>query len=359
MMTQPACHMPPGLQQWTGPEGADMNEKMGTGMERIGIVGGGAWGTAMAQAAVRAGRRVVLAAREPDVVATINDRHENQRFLPGVALEPGIRASLALAGAASADAVLLVAPAQHLRAVCCELRSLLPEAVPVVICAKGIENGGSALMTEVVAAELPGVPVAVLSGPTFAAEVARGQPTAVTLACRDAGLGARLVAALGSRMFRPYLSDDPIGAQIGGAVKNVLAIACGVVEGRRFGDNARAALITRGLAEMARLGAALGARPETLMGLSGLGDLTLTCTSQQSRNMSLGWALGEGQALAEILAGRQSVAEGVYSAAAVVVLAARLQVDMPICRAVDAILNRGAALDETIDGLLSRPFRGE
>ena len=328
-------------------------------MERIGVVGGGAWGTAVAVAAVRAGRRVALWAREADVVAAINGNHENPRFLPGVALAPGLRATTHLAEAVAADAVLLVAPAQHLRAVCRDLKPALAEGVPVVICAKGIENGSAALMTEVVAGELPGTPQAVLSGPTFAVEVARGLPTAVTLAAGDPGLGARLVSALGSRRFRPYLSDDPVGAQIGGAVKNVLAIACGVVEGRRFGDNARAALITRGLAEIVRLGGALGARAETLMGLSGLGDLTLTCTSRQSRNMSLGFALGEGQDLAHILAGRQSVAEGVHSAAAVMVLAGRLDVDMPICRAVDAILNRGAVIEETIDGLLARPFRGE
>ncbi len=329
------------------------------GIERLGVVGGGAWGTAVAVAAVRAGCRVTLWAREPDVVAAINRSHENPRFLPGIALPPALRATPHLAEAGAADAVLLVAPAQHLRAVCRDLGPDLGRGVPVVMCAKGIENGSAALMTEVVTAVLPEAPQAVLSGPTFAAEVARGLPTAVTLASGDAGLGARLVAALGSRLFRPYLSDDPVGAQIGGAVKNVLAIACGVVEGRGFGDNARAALITRGLAEMVRLGGALGARAETLMGLSGLGDLTLTCTSRQSRNMSLGFALGEGCGLAEILAGRQSVAEGVHSAAAVMVLAGRLGVEMPICRAVDAILNRGAAIEETIESLLARPFRGE
>ncbi len=328
-------------------------------IERVGVVGGGAWGTAMAVAAAWAGRQVVLWAREPDVVVAINQHHENTRFLPGIALPPVVRATPDLAEAGAVDVVLLVAPAQHLRAVCRDLGPALAAGVPLVVCAKGIETGSAALMSEVVAAVLPGAPQAVLSGPTFAAEVARGLPTAVTLAAADAGLGARLVAALGSRLFRPYLSDDPVGAQIGGAVKNVLAIACGVVEGRRFGDNARAALITRGLAEMARLGGALGARAETLMGLSGLGDLTLTCTSRQSRNMSLGFALGEGRGLADILAERQSVAEGVHSAAAVVALAARWGVEMPICRAVDAILNHGAAIEETIDGLLARPFRGE
>ena len=328
-------------------------------IRRIGVVGGGAWGTAVAQAAVRAGRAALLWAREPDVVEAINAAHENRRFLPGVALAPELTATGRLADVAGCDAVLLVAPAQHLRAVCRELASDLPAGAPAVICAKGIEGGSCALMTEAVAAALPGASLAVLSGPTFAAEVARGLPTAVTLACADAALGARLVAALGSRTFRPYLSDDLVGAQIGGAVKNVLAIACGIVEGRRFGDNARAALITRGLAEIVRLGTALGGKAETLMGLSGLGDLTLTCTSRQSRNMSLGWALGEGRTLAEILGERQSVAEGVHSAAAVVALATRVGADMPICAAVDAILNRGAAIDATIDGLLARPFRGE
>ena len=329
------------------------------GMERIGVIGGGAWGTAAAAAAVRAGREAVLWAREADVVLAINREHRNARFLPDVMLDARVRATGHLAEAAAADVVLLVAPAQHMRAVCRELARVLVRGVPVVVCAKGIESATTALMTEVVAAELPEAPQAVLSGPTFAAEVACGLPTAVTLAAKDGELGRRLVAALGSPRFRPYLSDDPVGAHIGGAVKNVLAIACGVVEGRRFGDNARAALITRGLAEIVRLGGALGARAETLMGLSGLGDLTLTCTSRQSRNMSLGFALGEGRGLAEVLAGRQSVAEGVHSAAAVVALAARQGVEMPICRAVDAILNRGAAIEETIDGLLARPFRGE
>ncbi len=330
-----------------------------TEIGRVGVVGGGAWGTALAQAAARAGRPVVLWARESDVVDTVNQRHENCRFLAGVPLDPAIRATGRLAEVAGTDAVLLVAPAQHLQAVGRALAPFLAAGTPLVICAKGIELGTSALMSEVVGAVLPDAPLAVLSGPTFAAEVAQGLPTAVTLACADTALGGRLVAALGGRMFRPYLSDDTVGAQIGGAVKNVLAIACGVVEGRRFGDNARAALITRGLAEMVRLGVALGGRAETLMGLSGLGDLTLTCTSRQSRNNSLGVALGEGRPLADILGERQTVAEGVHSAAAVVALAERIGVDMPICAAVDAILNRGAQIGEVIEGLLARPFRGE
>ncbi|MFP5511878.1 MAG: NAD(P)H-dependent glycerol-3-phosphate dehydrogenase [Alphaproteobacteria bacterium] len=329
-------------------------------LHRIGVVGGGAWGTALALAALRAGRETLLWAREPAVVEAMSIRRENRDYLPGVPLPDALRVTGDLEDLGDCDAVLLVSPAQHARSVTARMAPLLKPGAPVVVCAKGIELDSHALMSEAVAASLPGGnPVAILSGPTFAAEVARGLPTAVTLACADEALGTALVGALGSRTFRPYRSDDVVGSQVGGAVKNVLAIACGVVEGRRLGDNARAALITRGLAEITRLALALGGRAETLMGLSGLGDLTLTCSSLQSRNMSLGAALGEGKALAEILAVRRSVAEGVYTAAAVVGLAAKLGVDMPICGAVDAILNRGAGLDETIDGLLSRPFRGE
>ena len=299
--------------------------------QSIGVIGGGAWGTALALAALRAGRQTLLWAREPAVVEAINTAHENRDYLPGVTLPAALRATGDWAEVARCDAVLLVSPAQHLRSACGQLAPHLRAGVPVVICAKGIELDSHALMSEAAAAALPpSTPLAVLSGPTFAAEVARGLPTAVTLACADASIGAALVEALGSRTFRPYLSDDVIGSQIGGAVKNVLAIACGVVEGRKLGDNARAALITRGLAEITRLALALGGRAETLMGLSGLGDLTLTCSSLQSRNMSLGAALGAGRSLSDILAERRSVAEGVYTAAAVVGLAKAKGVDMPI-----------------------------
>jgi glycerol-3-phosphate dehydrogenase (NAD(P)+) len=326
-------------------------------IERVAVIGGGAWGTALAQTARRAGRDVMLWAREDEVVAAINRDHVNPLFLPGIALEPDIRAVGNLAEAVrDAETVLLAVPAQHLRAV---TTALAPLQTPIVICAKGVEERTGALLTEIVAATLPGVPFAVLSGPTFAAEVARGLPTAVTLASADAALGTRLAAALGTRSFRPYLSDDVIGVEIGGAVKNVLAIACGIVAGRNLGDNARAALITRGLAEMMRLAVAKGGRAETLMGLSGLGDLVLTCTGAQSRNYSLGVALGQGRTLAAILAERRSVAEGVTSAAATVALARPLKVDMPIAAAVDAILHRGAAIDAAIAGLLARPFKSE
>ncbi|MCC6470278.1 MAG: NAD(P)-dependent glycerol-3-phosphate dehydrogenase [Alphaproteobacteria bacterium] len=333
---------------------------MAAAINSIGVLGAGAWGTALAQVVARAGHRAVLWAREPEVAEAIAGTHENAVFLPGVTLDEALSATIVMAELATVDAVLLAVPAQHLRAATAGLNAALgPARRPVVICAKGIENGTGALMTEVAAETLPGCPQAVLSGPTFAAEVARGLPTAVTLACGDAELGAALVRALGGPTLRPYLSDDPVGAEVGGAVKNVLAIACGIVMGRRMGDNARAALITRGLAEIVRLATALGGRAETCMGLSGLGDLTLTCTGTQSRNLSLGIALGEGKSLAEAQAGRQSIAEGVASAAAVLARAGRAGVEMPIVAAVDTVLNRMGNIDQEIRGLLARPFREE
>jgi glycerol-3-phosphate dehydrogenase (NAD(P)+) len=329
-------------------------------MARIAIIGGGAWGTALGCVARRAGHDAALWVRETDVVDAINAGKGNPIFLPGIALESGIVATNDMAVAlAGADAVLLVAPSQFLRSVAASMRPHLKAGTPVVLCAKGIEHDTLALMTEAAAAALPGTPIAVLSGPTFAREVALGLPTAVTLACADTALGQRLVELIGIPLFRPYLSDDLIGAEIGGAVKNVLAIACGIVTGKKLGDNTRAALITRGLAEMARLGVAKGGKPETLMGLSGLGDLTLTCNGPQSRNMSLGIALGEGRALKDVMAERQSIAEGVFSAASVVALAAKLGVEMPICAAVDQVINRGANIERAIAALLSRPFRAE
>lgn len=327
--------------------------------QRIAVVGAGAWGTALALVTQRAGRDVTIAAREPDVVEAINTTRRNSLFLPGVALDDGIRATTDAGEAvAAADAVLLAAPAQHVRAVSAALAPHVAAKLPVVICAKGIERGTGKLMSEVAAETLPQAALAVLSGPTFAAEVARGLPTAVTLATREA-IGEGLLAAIGSATFRPYLSSDPIGAQVGGAVKNVIAIACGIVTGRGLGDNARAALITRGLAEMIRFGVAKGGLTSTLVGLSGLGDLTLTCTSEQSRNLSVGMALGRGRPLADIIAEKRSIAEGVYSAAALVALAKTLGVEMPIAAAVDAVLNLSADIDATIAGLLQRPFRAE
>ena len=323
-------------------------------MDRINVIGAGAWGTALAQVARRAGRDVTLWAREPEVAEAVNSAHENTSFLPGVSLDPAIAATTEIAEAARADALLLVVPAQFLRATCAALAPHLVKPTPLVICAKGIELGTGALMNEVVEAAAPGHPLAALSGPTFAIEVARELPTGVTLACHDAELGQRLSRALATPRFRAYHSTDVVGAEIGGAVKNVLAIACGIVEGKGLGDNARATLITRGLVEMARLCAAKGGTPETLMGLSGIGDLTLTCNAMQSRNFSLGVALGQGRALADILGERHSVAEGVDSAGAVVSLAERLSIDMPICKAVHAVVG-GAEIDATVATLLARP----
>jgi glycerol-3-phosphate dehydrogenase (NAD(P)+) len=326
---------------------------------KIAVIGGGAWGTALAATLQRAGAEPLIWAREPEVVASINERHENSAFLPGVTLDPGIAATGALELAAAAEIAMLVVPAQHLRSVAAALAPHFPAGRPVVIATKGIECGTGATMGEIVAEMLPGRPWAVLSGPTFAIEVARGLPTAVTLAAADPELGADLVRLIGTASFRPYLGADPVGCEIGGAVKNVLAIACGIVTGRGLGDNARAALITRGLAEMVRLAVAKGGEPATLMGLSGLGDLVLTCTAMQSRNCSLGAALGSGHSLDAVLAGRSSVAEGVATAAAVAELARRLGIDMPIVAAVDAILHHGAAIDSEIRLLLARPFKLE
>ncbi|HWA62552.1 MAG TPA: NAD(P)H-dependent glycerol-3-phosphate dehydrogenase [Caulobacteraceae bacterium] len=328
-------------------------------MTRCGIIGGGAWGTALAQVATRAGLAATLWAREPEVVEQINAAHENGLFLPDVALDPSIRATGDLADLGGCDLVLAVAPAQHLRAA---LTAFAPHArpgLPVVLCAKGVEQGSLKLMAEVLAETIPAAAPAVLSGPSFAGEVARGLPTAVTLAAPDLDSAQALVAQIASPAFRPYASDDMIGAEAGGAVKNVLAIACGVAEGRGLGRSAHAALVTRGFAELTRLAVALGARAETVAGLCGLGDLVLTCSSSQSRNYSVGLALGRGQTLAEALAGKRTVAEGVASAPAVTALAARVGAETPICSAVDAILAGRIGVDEAIAGLLARPLRTE
>lgn len=322
---------------------------------RIGVIGGGAWGTALAQVAA-AGGDTLLWAREPEVVAAINDDHENPAYLPGIALSAAVRATGDLKALADCDAWLMVTPAQHLRAV---LAAMPAAHRPLVLCAKGIEAGSGLLMSEVAAAMRPGVPVAVLSGPTFAHEVARGLPTAVTLAAEDAGVRTALAARLAQPAFRPYHGDDVIGAEIGGAVKNVLAIACGIVEGRGLGQNARAALISRGFAEMTRFGLARGARAETLAGLSGLGDLVLTCSSTSSRNFSLGVGLGQGRSAAELLADRRTVAEGAHTAPVLREAARAAGIDMPIAEAVCALLAGETAIDAVVGGLLSRPLRSE
>ncbi|MEQ1772544.1 MAG: NAD(P)H-dependent glycerol-3-phosphate dehydrogenase [Burkholderiales bacterium] len=322
-------------------------------MTRIGIIGAGAYGTALACVVRRSGNEVVIWAREPEVAAAINCGAENTRFLKGITLPPGIIATTDLSQAAAADVLLLAPPAQHMRAVTTQLRPHLTDGKPVVSCSKGIERGTCALMSQVIAETLPCARIAVLSGPSFATDIAIDLPAGVTLACADVALGERLAQMIGTPRFRTYLSSDVIGAHVGGVLKNVMAIACGVSLGKQFGDSARATLIARGLAEAARLGVAMGARFESFLGLCGVGDFILSCNSPRSRNMSLGVALGEGRQLADILAERITVQEGVHSAESVAALARRFRIDMPIALGVDAVLNHGANVDETINKLLS------
>jgi glycerol-3-phosphate dehydrogenase (NAD(P)+) len=328
-------------------------------MSKAGVIGGGAWGTALAQVCARAGLRTTLWAREPDVVASVNTSHENTSFLPGVDLEASIRATGDFADLAGCDLVLAVAPAQHLRATLAAFAPHVPVGLRILLCAKGVEQGSLKLMTEVLAETIPSARPAVLSGPSFAGEVARGLPTAVTLACPDAGCAQDLADLIATPTFRPYYATDMIGAEAGGAVKNVLAIACGIVEGRGLGRSAHAALITRRFAEMTRLAVALGGEAETVAGLCGLGDLVLTCSSPQSRNMSVGLALGRGLTLEQALADKLSVAEGVATAPAVRQLARKLGVTMPISEAIAAILASEVDVDDAIRALLSRPLREE
>ena len=324
-------------------------------IDRIGVVGGGAWGTALAQVAA-AGGETLLWAREAEVVEGINRRHENAMFLPGIMLDDAIRATDDLKALSECDALLIVTPAQHSRAV---LAALPVTGKPLLLCSKGLEEATARTMHEVAREEQPSSPLAVLSGPTFADEVAAGLPAALTLAVENPAVGEMLRARLARPGFRLYLSDDVIGAEIGGAVKNVLAIACGVVEGRGLGQNARAALISRGFAEMARFGLARGARADTLAGLSGLGDLVLTCSSSSSRNFSLGKGLGEGWKAAELLADRRTVAEGAFTAPVLKQAADAAGVDMPIVAAVCALLAGEASVDQIVERLLARPLRPE
>jgi glycerol-3-phosphate dehydrogenase (NAD(P)+) len=325
----------------------------------IGIAGAGAWGTALALQAARAGLSPTLWARRPEAAAAIGAGRENPDYLPGARLPEQIAVTSHLTEALAADAVLYVQPAQHLRAFCDAARGSWRAGTPLVLCAKGIELGSGLLLTDVASELLAQAPLAVLSGPSFAGEVAAGLPTAVVIASPDAALNEALMQALSHGAFRPYGSLDPVGVELAGAAKNVLAIACGIVMGRGLGENARAALVTRGLAELARLAGALGGRAETMLGLAGVGDVVLTCNSMKSRNASLGFELGRGRALADILAERRSIAEGVPTAGALEALAARLAVDMPICSTVAAILSGRAEIDQAIRTLLARPLKHE
>jgi glycerol-3-phosphate dehydrogenase (NAD(P)+) len=323
---------------------------------KLGILGGGAWGTALAQVAASGNRETLLWALEPEVVEAINQRHENPAFLKAIRLSEAIRATSDLDELHGCDAWLVVTPAQHMRAV---LERAGDCDKPLVLCSKGIEEKSGELLHQVARQACPAAQIAVLSGPTFAGEVAKGLPTAVTLAASEAALAEQLRERLALPTFRIYLSDDVAGAEIGGAVKNVLAIACGVVEGKGLGQNARAALIGRGFAEMTRFGLAFGARRETLAGLSGLGDLVLTCSSTSSRNYSLGVGIGQGRSAADLLADRNTVAEGAFTAPVLARLGRELGIDMPVADAVDSLIAGRADVDQVLGALLSRPPKAE
>ena len=328
-------------------------------LQSVGIVGAGAWGSALAITSRRAGRDVLIWALEPETLTGINQKHRNEVYLPGIKLDPAIEATARLNEVANCDFLLMATPAQHMREIAEGLAPYVKDRQPLVICAKGIEQASGKLMSQVVEEVAPKAHIAVLSGPSFAAEAARGLPAAVTLASAEEELGRALSFALSHPPFRCYWSDDVVGAEIGGAVKNVYAIAAGIVAGKNFGASAHAALVTRGFAEMVRFGAALGARRETLTGLSGLGDLVLTCGSPQSRNMSLGIALGKGESLDEALGNKPTVTEGVYTASALIEIAAARDIDMPIAQAVHAVISGRATVDEAIGALLARPLRAE
>jgi glycerol-3-phosphate dehydrogenase (NAD(P)+) len=319
----------------------------------VAVIGAGAWGTALASVAARAGRDVILYARNAEAAAHMTATRENPK-LPGVRFDPRITLTSDIAAAARADIILLATPAQNLREAAAALAPDLATATPVIACAKGIERGSHKFMTEVIMEAAPNAMPAILSGPSFASDVARGLPTAVTLATADESLASALVQALGSATFRPYHTSDVRGVEIGGAAKNVLAIAAGIVVGKQLGASAQAALTTRGFSELVRLGRASGARIETMSGLSGLGDLILTCSSLQSRNFSLGIALGRGERPA-----KGKLAEGEFTAPVLIELAASKDVDMPVSKAVAAILSGASTIDEAIENLLTRPFRAE
>ncbi len=323
--------------------------------DHIAVLGAGAWGSALALTCVRAGRKVTLWEPDPANSAQLAKSRESP-FLPGIQIDASIALAGDLSQAARAAAILLVVPAQAVRTVAKALAPLLAPGTPVIVCAKGIERGTKKFMNEVIAACAPNAPPAILSGPSFAADVARGMPTAVTLAASDDKLSRELAHAIGSASFRPYHSTDVRGVEIGGAAKNVLAIAAGVVNGRGLGASAAAALTTRGFAELIRFGRAYGAKPETLMGLSGLGDLLLTCSSSQSRNFTFGVNLGRGRKPDEIHAG---LAEGVFTAPVLLQMARERDVDMPISSAVAALLDGKMSVDEAIESLMTRPFKAE
>lgn len=326
----------------------------------VGVVGGGAWGTALAVLANRAGNDVMLATRNAYVAASVTERRMNDIYLPGIFIDPAIQVTLDFSDLSDCGAIIMAMPSHCMRSACIAISDFIGEGVPLVIGAKGIERGSLLLMSEVAAGVLPKNPIAVLSGPNFAHEAAKGLPTATTIACADAEVGKKLVFTLGGKLFRPYLTDDLIGTQIGGALKNVIAIACGVAIGKGLGENAKAALVTRGFAEMSRLCLARGGRYETLMGLSGLGDLVLTAMSETSRNTNFGIALSTGKSAEEVLmADGRGVIEGAVTVESVVKMAAKFGVEMPICEAVHDLILGKSDPDSVINKLLDRPFAVE
>ncbi len=329
-------------------------------LQNIAVIGGGAWGTALAEVFAQNGRTVMLYARDAGLADILNKTRENKTYLPGVKLSPSLHATADMADLQTADIFLLATPAQFLRGTLKNLAPHMSKNIPLINAAKGIEMETGKLLSEVAAEEAPAHPYAALSGPSFAAEVARGLPTALTLATSacigDAQIWAK---TLSGKAFRPYLSHDPVGVDIAGAVKNVIAIAAGIVEGKQLGLNARAAVMTRGMAEIKRLGLKKGAQADTFLGLAGIGDLCLTCNSMTSRNFSLGHDIGQGKRLEDILKSRKTVAEGVATAKAVCTLAKELNVDMPIILAVNSILHEGAKVEDVVKDLLSRDLKKE
>lgn len=326
---------------------------------RIAVIGAGAWGTSLALTAARAGREVLLWAREPEVAAAIKDEHSNPVFLPGVPLPKNISGTADLAAAAKgAEALLIVCPAQHLRSTLTAVATHAAAGTPLVVCAKGIERGTGRLVTEILAETAGAFEPAILSGPSFARDSAQGLPTAVTIAARG-DIAPRLQASLSHAAFRPYATDDLIGVALGGAAKNVYAIACGIVEGMGLGESARAALLARSFAELTRLGVALGARAETLMGLSGLGDLVLTASSPQSRNFHFGQQIGQGRTLAALRAPGQPLAEGVETAPALLTRASAERIELPVAQTVAEVLDGLLPLSESIARLMNRPLKAE
>ncbi len=327
---------------------------------RCAVIGAGAWGTALADVLARNGHDVVLWAYEADVVASVNTRHENQRFLAGAALDPGLRATSSFDDALSGTTLVCVAtPSQHLRAIMRQARASLPASATVCVASKGIERETLALMSDVVSAEAPGRPVVALSGPSFAAEVVARQPTAIVAASEDHVAAELVQEAFSNRTLRIYTADDIIGVELGGSLKNVMAVATGICEGAGFGFNSRAALITRGLAEMTRLGTAIGAKPATFAGLAGIGDLVLTCTGSLSRNRAVGLAVGGGATLDEALAGKETVAEGVATTKSALALAEREEVEMPIVSMVHRVLFDGLPAHQGVVELMARELRAE